>query len=275
LSKYKLVVIDIDGTLLIRADEISAANKAVLAELNRRGVAVSLCTGRATPAARSVLNQLNLDGYHIFFDGALVFNPKTKDHIHVRAIDNRLIARAVESAHRNGIIMDLFTADGYYAESESWVTQIRRDYFKVEPTLADFSRLPQNIVIIKGTLVVRTPEEKAGAERFRREFQDILHLSLTKTPAYPDIDFYNVLSPGVSKKTALEALLKHLDISADQVMSIGDGLNDVPIITAAGLGVAMGNAIPEVKAVARYITDDVDHDGVAKAINKFVLDQDA
>jgi 5-amino-6-(5-phospho-D-ribitylamino)uracil phosphatase len=221
-----------------------------------------------------VLNQLNLDGYHIFFDGALVFNPKTKDQIHVRAIDNRLIARAVESAHRNGIIMDLFTADGYYAESESWVTQIRRDYFKVEPTLADFSQLPLNMVIIKGTLVVRSPEEKAGAERLRREFQDILNLSLTKTPAYPDIDFYNVLSPGVSKKTALEALLKHLDISADQVMSIGDGLNDLPIITAAGLGIAMGNAIPEVKAVAQYITDDVDHDGVAKAIKKFVLDQD-
>ncbi len=272
MSKFKLVVIDIDGTLLIQADSISIENKAALSELKRRNIPVCLCTGRATPAARSILDQLKLDGYHIFFDGALVFNPITQEQIYVNPIDNKIIPDAVTSTHRYGIIMDLFTATGYFAEQESWVTQIRREYFKVEPTLIDFSHLPDTEVFIKGTIVVRSKEEKSGVARFREEFAHVLQLSLTKTPAYPDIDFYNVLSPGVSKKTALKTLTHHLGISCNQVMAIGDGPNDIPIITSVGLGVAMGNASPEVKSGAGYVTGDVDHHGVAEAINKFILD---
>jgi len=75
----------------------------------------------------------------------------------------------------------------------------------------------------------------------------------------------------VSKRTALDALTKRMNISLDQVMAIGDGPNDLPILSAVGLGVAMGNASDEVKAAAGYVTSDVDHNGVAEAIHRFVL----
>ena len=265
------MVIDIDGTLLIRADEISDENKAALAELKRRGIKVSLCSGRATGAARTVLDQLDLDGYHIFFDGALVTNPETHDNVYVKTIGPDLLKRAVDFTHENDIIFDIFTATGYFAERESWVTDIRRDYFKVNATIADFSRLPPGEIPIKGTLVVRSPEEKAGAQRFREHFDKELHLSLTKTPAYPDVDFINVIAPGASKRSALDALTRYLGISFDEVMAIGDGPNDIPILSAVGLGVAMGNASQDVKASARYTTEDVDHNGLAEAIRRFVL----
>ena len=271
MNSIKLVVIDIDGTLLIKADEISAENKAALAELRKRGVAVSLCSGRAIQAARSVINQLDIDGYHIFFDGALVTDLAGRDHVYIKTIEHSIVKRAVEFARENGIIMDLFTATGYFAEEESWVTDLRRDYFKVVPTLIDFSKLPEGESVVKGTLVVRSREEKAGAERFRRTFGNELHLSLTKTPAYPDVDFINVIAAGVSKRTALDALTKRMDVSLEQVMAIGDGPNDLPILSAVGLGVAMGNASADVKAAARHITGDVEHNGVAEAIKKFVL----
>jgi Cof subfamily protein (haloacid dehalogenase superfamily) len=271
LYPYKLVVIDIDGTLLIRADDISTENKAALRELKRRGIAVSLCTGRAIQAARSVMNQLELEGFHIFFDGALVVDPRTMVNIYIRTISAGLVSRAVDFVHRHGVILDLFTATGYYAEHESWVTDLRRDYFKVTPTLIDFSQLPKDESVIKGTLVVRSPDEKAGADRFRRSFDGTLHLSLTKTPAYADVDFINVIADGVSKRTALDALVAHLHISLDEVMAIGDGPNDIPVLSAVGLGVAMGNAPPEVKACADYVTGDVDHNGVAEALGKFLL----
>ena len=272
LNNIKLVVIDIDGTLLIRADEISEDNKSALIELKKRGIAVSLCSGRATPAARSILNQLNLDGYHIFFDGALVTNPKKQEHIYIKTVDRSLFEKAIDFARRTGIIMDLFSVTKCYMEQESWVATIRREYFKVEPIITDFSHLPDNEVFIKGTLVVRTPEEKAGVEQFRQRFSKEFHLSLTRTPAYPDVDFVNVIAPGVSKRTALEALMAYLKVTPDQVMAVGDGPNDVQIIAAVGWGVAMGNATPELKAAARYITGDVDHDGLAEAIKKFVLE---
>ena len=65
--------------------------------------------------------------------------------------------------------------------------------------------------------------------------------------------------------------MQHLGLEPDQVMAIGDGLNDIPIITAAGLGIAMGNAPSEVKAAAQFVTGDVEHDGAAEAIRKFIL----
>jgi Cof subfamily protein (haloacid dehalogenase superfamily) len=271
LNTYKLVVIDIDGTLLIRADEISNENKAALAELKRRGIRVSLCSGRATGAARTVLDQLDLDGYHIFFDGALVTNPATGENVYIKTIAPDLLRRAVDFAREHHVIFDIFTANGYFAEEESWVTDIRRDYFKVNATLADFHNLPPGEIPIKGTLVVRSAEEKAGAQEFREHFGKELHLSLTKTPAYPDVDFINVIAPGSSKRSALDALCVHLGISLEEVMAIGDGPNDIPILSVVGLGVAMGNASPDVKACSRYTTGDVDHNGVAEAIKRFLL----
>lgn len=266
------MVIDIDGTLLIRANEISDATKAALSELKQRGVAVSLCSGRAIGAAKGVLDQLDIDGYHIFFDGALVTNPATRENLYIKSLNRNHIKQALDYARENGVIMDLISAKACYMERDSWVADIRREYFKVDPVFTDFSHLPAGEEFIKGTLVVRSPEEKAGAERFRQHFAGKFFLSKTKTPAYPDVDFINVLTPGVSKRTAMEVLMAHLGLKPDQVMAIGDGLNDIPIISAAGLGIAMGNAPLEVKAAAHYTTGDVEHDGAAQAIRRFILD---
>lgn len=245
--------------------------KAALAELKKRGVAVSLCSGRAIGAAQGILDQLDIEGYHIFFDGALVTNPATRETLYIKPLNRNYIQQALDFARENGVIMDLISAKACYMEQDSWVADIRRQYFKVEPVITSFSRLPENEEFIKGTLVVRSPEEKAGAERFRRHFEGVFFLSKTKTPAYPEVDFINVLTPGVSKRIAMEALMQHLGLKPDQVMAIGDGLNDIPIIKAAGLGIAMGNAPSEVKAAAHYVTGDVEHDGAAEAIRKFIL----
>jgi hydroxymethylpyrimidine pyrophosphatase-like HAD family hydrolase len=98
-----------------------------------------------------------------------------------------------------------------------------------------------------------------------------LSFSVTKTPAYPEVDFINIVARGVSKKKALEALARYLGIAVDEVAAIGDGPNDIPLLSSVGLAVAMGNAPEEVKAAAQHITLDVDHNGVAAAIEKFLL----
>ena len=116
-----------------------------------------------------------------------------------------------------------------------------------------------------------SPEEIAKARSFCLHFDSSLHFTWTKTPAYPDIDFVNVLAPRVSKGKALTALVSHLGLSLGEVIAIGDGSNDIPLLTSAGLAIAMGNASDELKAVADYITLDIDHGGVAVAIKKFLL----
>jgi len=272
--KYKLLVTDIDGTLLGRDGSISVGDKKALAEVNDSGIKVSLSTGRTLLSAMKIINQLPLDGYHILFDGALVFNPSRNEEVYAQPINKALVKEAVEFARLHGINLELYSTSQYFVERESWASDIRREYFGIYPTLVDFTDIWERERIIKGTVAVHSAEEKAGAESLCRQFRDDLkelHFSWTTTPAYPGVDFVNIVAPGVSKGEALEALASYLGIPLTEVMAIGDERNDVSLLAAAGLAVAMGNAADEVKAVADYVTLDVDHSGVAAAINKFLL----
>jgi len=269
--KYKLLVVDVDGTLVGRDGSISAEDKEALAKAQQLGIRVSLSTGRVTQACLGIIEQLSLDGYHMFFDGALVSGPAQGNEVYVQPISQEAVKQAVEFAHLNGINLDLYSATHYFAERETWASDIRRKFFGIEPTVVDFTGLWKREKIIKGGLAASSPEEIAKARSFCLHFDSSLHFTWTKTPAYPDVDFVNVLAPRVSKGKALAALASHLGISLDEVMAVGDGTNDIPLLASAGLAVAMGNAPDEVKAVADYVTLDIDHSGLAAVIKKFLL----
>ena len=266
---YKLLVVDIDGTLLCREGSISAEDREALAEARRSGIRVSLSTGRAAQACLPIIDQLSLDGYHIFFDGALVSN--LGEEVYVEPLAREVVKEAVEFVQRNDIYLELYSATHYFVERETWATEIHRQYFKLEPTVVDFADLWNRERIIKGGLITSSPEEVAKAKSFCLHFDRSLRFSAARSPAFPDVEFTNVVAPGVSKGKALAALTSHLGISMAEVMAIGDGINDIPLLSLAGLAVAMDNAPDEVKAVAHYITLDVDHSGLAAAINRFLL----
>jgi len=271
VNPYKLLVLDIDGTLLDKNGVISAEDRKALTRVCDLGLPVSLSTGRVVTACSEIISQLSLDGYHIFFDGALVSNPNNGEEVYAQPLDKMAVKQAVEFAHLNEINMEFYSATHYFAERETWSTDIRREFFGIEPTTVDFTNLWQWERIIKGTLTVRSAEERAKANRFCLHFEDTFNFSRTKSPAYPEVDFINVLAPGVSKRKALEALASHLGIPMGEIVAIGDGTNDLPLLSAVGLAIAMDNAPDEVKAVADYITLDVDHSGLAAAIKKFLL----
>jgi hydroxymethylpyrimidine pyrophosphatase-like HAD family hydrolase len=94
---------------------------------------------------------------------------------------------------------------------------------------------------------------------------------MARSPAYPGVDFINVVDPGVSKGKALAVLTAHLGISMTEVMAIGDSTNDISLFSEVGLAVAMDNAPDEVKAAAHYVTLDVDQSGLAAAVSRFLL----
>ncbi len=270
-NHYKLLVVDIDGTLVDKSGAISVEDKNALAKVSDSGIQVSLSTGRVTQASLQIINQLSLDGYHVFFDGALVSNPETAEEVYVKPISEELVRQAIEFAHLNKINFDLFSGTHYFIERETWVSDIRREFFGLQPTIVDFTKLWQKERIIKGTVVVFSAEERAKADSFYLHFKSSLNFSWTKTPAYPEIDFINVVAPDVSKGKALEALASFLEIPLTKVIAIGDGVNDISLLSSAGLAIAMGNAPNELKAVADYITFDVSHHGLAVAINRFLL----
>ncbi len=271
VAPYKLLVLDIDGTLLDKNGVISAEDRNALARVGDLGLPVSLATGRVATACAKIISQLSLDSYHIFFDGALISAPDHGKEIYVQPLDEMVVAPAVEFAHLNGINIEFYSADHYFVGQETWASDIRRDFYHTPPTVVDISTLWQQERIIKGTLTLRSPQEKARAELLYLQFKDSLSFSLTKTPAYPEVDFINVLAPGVSKGRALSVLASHLGIALTEIMAVGDGPNDISLLAAAGLAVAMGGAPDALNAVADYITLDVDHHGLAEAIKRFLL----
>ena len=268
---YKLLVVDIDGTLVGRDGSISVEDREALAEARRSGIQVSLSTGRASQACSAIIDQLSLDGYHIFFDGALVSNPNRGEEVYVKPLARGVVREAVEFAHRNDIYLELYSATRYFVERETWATEIHRQFFNLEPTVVDFTNLYSQERVIKGGLITSSPEEVAQARSFRLRFDRSLHFSVARSPAFPGVDFINVVAPEVSKGKALAALASHLGMSMTEVMAIGDGVNDISLLSVAGLALAMGNAPDEVKAVAHYVTLDVDHSGLAAAIKRFLL----
>ena len=271
VNPYKLLVLDIDGTLLDKNGAISAEDKDALAKVCYLGLPVSLSTGRVAKSCSEIISQLSLDSYHTFFDGALVSNPSQGEEIYIQPIDKLLVKQVTEFTHLNRINIGFYSAEHYFVERETWASDIRRDFYSIPPIVADFTKLWQKERIIKGTLTLHSAEEKAKAELLYLQFKDVLGFSLTKTPAYPKVDFINVLAPDVSKGKALEALASFLGIPLAEVVAIGDGPNDISLLASAGLAIAMGDASDELKAVADYVTLDVNHNGLAEAIKKFLL----
>ncbi len=266
---YRLLVVDIDGTLMGSQGGISDEDREALAAAKRAGVKVCLSTGRASQGCRWIVDELALDGYHIFFDGALISGPD--EELYVEPLRRGIVKEMVEFVRKNDIYLELYSAKDYFVEWENWATEIHRSYFKLEPMVVDFAKLRGGQRFIKGGLITRDAEEVAKAKSFRNRFDRSLRFSVARSPAYPGVEFINVLAPDVSKGKALTALASHLRVSLSEVMAIGDGTNDISLLSIAGLAVAMGNAPDEVKAVAHRVTDDVGRSGVAAAINKFLL----
>jgi Cof subfamily protein (haloacid dehalogenase superfamily) len=271
IMKYKLLVVDVDGTLVNGSGVISAKDERTLAKAAASGVKVSLSTGRVIKACQRIIERLGLNGQHIFFDGALVSDPSKEGEVYSKPLKETVVRQAVEFARAKNIYLELYSAEHFFAEREHWSDEVHRTFFGVEPNIIDFSGIWQRERIIKAELVVHNPEERIKAEIFQKEFNGRLRFSIARSPGYPGIDFINIIDPEVSKGKALMALASFLGISMGEVMAIGDGLNDISLLEVAGLAVAMGNAPAEVRKVADYVTLDVDHSGVAAAIERFVV----
>ena len=270
-SAYKLLMVDVDGTLFGKDGTILAEDREALARVSGSGIKVSLSTGRAVQSCARVLDELALDGYHIFCDGALVYSPDSQREVYAQPLDKDVLKRVVDFTRRQGMHIDIYSATRYFVERETWSAAAHRNFFGIPPTITNFDEICEREVIIKAGLAATSPEEVARAQRFNLEFGDCLYFSWVTSPSYPDVDFINIVAPGVSKGKGLAALSAHLGITLAETIAIGDGDNDISLLSSAGLAVAMGNATYGAKEVADYVTLDVEHGGVAAALKELVL----
>jgi len=265
---YKLIAIDMDGTLLKGDKTLSEETCRVIKEAHSKGIKIVLSTGRPMKGIEQYLEALDLvsdKDYAVTFNGAVVQNIKTREIISKKGISHEDVAVLYDVSLKLNLNIHAFSFDSVLTPRITTYTQLESDLNHVPIEIMDFKNLDKSIDIIK-VLMVEDPAILAEAIA---KLPSELYEKYTVVKSAPF--FLEFLNKSVNKGVGVELLAKSLNIKQEEVMCIGDAGNDIHMIKYAGLGVAMGNAFEEVKKIADYITLTNEEDGVAHVIEKFVL----
>jgi len=266
----KLIAIDMDGTLLNEHGDLNPETIKTVKEAKERGIKIVLCTGRPLMGIERFLPVLELDqvgDYAITYNGALVQHTADGHVIakHTLTYDDYL--RIEYTARRLGVHS--------HAEDEKYIYTANHDISRYTIHEVELVNMP---------LRFQTADQFDRGHIFSKvmliDEPDILAAAQQKLPADFATDYYvvnsepfylEVLNKHANKGSGLASLAEHLGLTAAEVMAIGDQANDLTMLEYADTAIAMGNAIPEVKAVATAVTATNREDGVAQAIQRYAF----
>lgn len=266
---YKLIALDMDGTLLNSQGQISPRTHAAIQAARARGVTVVLASGRPLEGMSRYLVELGLTGqddYVICYNGALVQQVADQRIIRSQLLtgsDASAIARLANELEVN--VHGFSVTRGLISPRVSTYTEHESHLIGMPINLIDFATLPADEQIMKVMMIDEPPQLSRAIERLPAD----LHERYTVVRSAPY--FLEFMHKNSNKGTGVAALAEHLGLDASQVIAVGDAGNDHHMIEYAGLGVAMGNATDEIKALAQHTTARNDEDGVALLIERFVL----
>ncbi len=266
--KYRLLVADIDGTLVTSDREITPRVLGAVRSAQRSGVRVCLATGRIWQSAEPYFRRLGADPPAILYNGGMVFDFGTGAVLrrvplayeHARAVLKLLREFPEVQPH-------LYVGDRVYTGRANVDTDRyrRKDSLTVEEVgdlVAFLPPEPMKILII------------GARPDLLRVMARIQALPMSINAVFSEETYLEVLPQGSSKGAALEFVARHLQVPLAGAIAVGDNLNDLEMIRAAGLGVAMGNAPAELKAHAGYVTATNDDEGLAEVIHRFILEDE-
>ena len=266
-NMYKLIAIDMDGTLLREDKTISDKTKNMIKKAIEKGVKIVLASGRPIEGLERYLEELQLvteDDFVMSFNGSIIQNVKTKAVISKNILKGRDLKVLYNLSKEIGVNIHAFTKQGCVTPSMNEYTQLEGRINGIEVHEIDFNTIDDEEDVIKVMFIDPEPILTAAIEKIPENvYKDF---TIVRSAPY----FLEFLNKASSKGTGVKALSEYLGIKREEVICIGDAGNDLDMIQFAGLGVAMGNAFEEVKAVADYVTLDNDSDGVAHVIEKFI-----
>ena len=268
--KYKVLVLDVDGTLLNDEREISKRTLAALLKVQQMGVRIVLASGRPTyglmPLAKT-LELGNYGGFVLSYNGCQIIKAQNGEILFERRINPEMLPYLEKKARKNGFAIFTYhddtlitdSPDNEYIKNEALLNNlkiIREDEFS---TAIDFA--PCKCMLV-------SDKEKAliGLEQHWEK-----RLAGTLDAFRSEPYFLEVVPCGVNKANTLGALLEHLGVTREEVIAVGDGVCDVTMLQLAGMGVAMGHSQDSVKVCADYVTASNEEDGVALAVEKLIL----
>ncbi len=285
--RIRLIALDLDGTLLNSRGELSERNRRAVAEARRRGARVALVTGRRFRDARPLALELGLDVPVIAHNGALTKHARTLATVAALLLDREAAREVVRLGREHGadplvsndhegqgvLLYETISADNdALAKYVAWAQRIHGEeeagggVLRVEALEAHLDHDPVHVGFSGGCAAIKSLGEVVG-----RELGGRVKLFLT---LYPRRDFalLDVVNPRASKGAGLAAVAAEHGLGREEVMAVGDNLNDLEMLEYAGTGVVMANAEPPLRAREEFQqTASNDEDGVALAIERFVL----
>ena len=270
MTQYKVLALDLDGTLTNSDKIVTPRTKAALRQAAEQGVRIVRASGRPTAGIRPLARELGLEqtgGYILSYNGGKIIDCATGETLYRKQLDAKYVPQLCSFAREQGVVIITYNKQGVVTESPEDEWALKECFTcglpmqRVED-LAAYVDYPICKMLI--TLDPARRDEVLAAGR--KVFEGRIDL-------YPSSPFFIEAVPlGVAKDVSLAGLLEEMGLTRDNLMACGDGLNDRSMIRYAGVGVAMQNAEPPVKEAADYVTEaDNNHDGVAEAIEKFIL----
>ena len=267
--KYRLLLTDLDGTLLTGTKLISPRTKAVLMKKQEQGLTLALASGRCVRGMMPFAQELRLKefcGYVLAFNGGRLLECATGKIVRNVCIPDEIVVNLYHLARRGDC--DLVT----YSDNEAITNNVENPWVRYEAlcndlalrTTEDFSEFAQ--IRLNKCLMAGRPEDIGILE------EEATTAFGTEMEFFRSEPFFLECMPkGVNKGSSLEFLAGLLNISIAETMACGDGYNDLAMISRAGLGVAMANAQDEVRAGAQYVTGSNEEDGLALAVERFCV----
>ena len=286
---YKLIAIDLDGTLLNSYGIVSEKNKQALIEANKKGAEIVIASGRSTNSVKNIANDLGICNYIICGNGSLIYDLQHEDIIYDKFIDKKKALQIIEICEQNSIYYNIYTENMviakslnnnvlFYHQENANKPDSKKTKINLVQNIYDYVDKLQNQNILKITISDNDNIIFNGIIRKLREIRDIdvldvAHMSRKMIKSGTEevsLEYYytEITSKNVDKWYAIEYLINKLNINKEDIMTIGDNVNDKLMIENAGCGVVMGNSAPYIKEIADIVVADNNQDGVAEAVEK-------
>jgi hypothetical protein len=274
--KYKILAIDMDGTLLDSNDDITETNLRAVKDALNQGIKVVIATGRIFAAVKHYANILGLQTYVISSNGAVVSDATGSNIIYTKPMDVTAAAECIKIAKKYDIYYHLYSNNVLYTEQlaySSWGYAKLNEKLPPEERIA-IRRVDDGVdfVLHSGYDIVKLVMIDDDLNKLAKARSEAMSIpSLAISASMPNN--FEVMAEGVSKGKALQMLAQHYNVAMEETAAIGDSENDLSMLECVGLPIAMGNAIDAVKELAKYIAPSNDQDGVAYALSHYIMNE--
>lgn len=286
---YKLIAIDLDGTLLNSYGVVSEKNKETLIKASQMGAEVVIASGRSTNSVKNIANDIGICHYIICGNGSLIYDLQKEEIIYDKFIDKKKALQIIDVCEQNSIYYNIYTENMviaktlnnnvlFYHQENASKPDSKKTKINLVQNVYEYVENLENQNILKITISDNDNIIFNGIIRKLREIKDIdvldvAHMSrkiIKNGTEEVSLEYYytEITSQNVDKWYAIEYLINELQISKEEVMAIGDNVNDKIMMENAGCGVAMGNSAPYIKNSADIVVADNNQDGVAEAVEK-------